>query len=159
MLLLGPSPACCAHFSLGPSCRRAALGPAGPGCCRASTGVFSNLTPRAAWDIWFLATQQRGLDSLPQLCPLTIPCSSSPLPSGEPKSVVFCAKYVAAILSFFFFSFPVLGMEVRAVGGHPDNRSAMSPNPICLVSFNVRTCKLMLWHPMRESVSMVGPLL
>lgn len=46
--------------------------------------------------------------------------------------MVFCAKYVAAILSFFF-PLPVLGMDARAVGGHPDNRSALSPVPI--VSF------------------------
>lgn len=159
MLLLGPSPACCAHFSVGPSCRRAALGPAGPGCCRASTGVFSNLTPRAAWDIWFLATQQRGLDSLPQLSVLSLFLVAVALfPQGSQR--VWCfALNMWLLFYLFFFSFPVLGMEVRAVGGHPNNRSAMSPNPICLVSFNVRTCKLMLWHPMRESVSKVGPLL
>lgn len=54
------------------------------------------------------------------------------------------------LLFFFFFYFPVLGMEARAVDGHPDNCSAVSPVPIHLVSFNVRTCRL-LWYPMRKS--------
>lgn len=57
---------------------------------------------------------------------------------------------------FLFFNFPVLGIEARAVDGHPDNCSVVSPVPIHLVSFNVRTCRL-LWYPMRKSC-MVEPL-
>lgn len=49
-----------------------------------------------------LGNSVKGSRLFPTFCPLTSPCSSSPLPPGEPKSVVVCAKYVAAILSFFF---------------------------------------------------------
>lgn len=45
--------------------------------------------------------------------------------------MVFFANYVAAI--FFFFYFPVLGMEPGAVDGHPDNRSVVSLGPVSLM--------------------------
>lgn len=51
------------------------------------------------------------------------------------------------LLLFFFLSFFFLLPSI-----------AMSPIPVGLVSFDVRTCTLMLWHLMRKSVSMVEPL-
>lgn len=140
VLLLGVHSVCCPDFFLDPSCRRAGTDSRSPQASRTRLlhnfhWVFWNLTPRAAWDFWFLATPAKGARLSPNLLSSTSPCSSSPLPSGEPKSVVVCAKYVAAILSFFFFPFPVLGMEARAVGGHPDNCSALSPVPIVLFLF------------------------
>lgn len=50
------------------------------------------------------------------------------------------------LLLFFFLSFFLLPSI------------AMSPIPVGLVSFDVRTCTWMPWHLMRKSVSMVEPL-
>lgn len=36
------------------------------------------------------------------------------------------------LLFYLFLSFPSIGMEARAVGGLPDNRSATGPVPVVL---------------------------
>lgn len=78
----------------------------------------------------------------PTLCPLTSPCSSSPLPSGKPKSVVFfCAEYVAAILSFSFLPFPLLGWKPELWVDFPTIALPRAPS-LSFCFFPLRGCKL-----------------